>query len=188
MKRLLLYFCAVAIAVAAVAGCSQQRKWNAQQRKQMREMLREYRQAAYLEDLTDAEYVVFTDGVAADIEADYPVYTTFMQMPAVDDTVTVYVVTNVASELEADVRNMRHLFPYRDMVEGGVLPSGLENAQQNAFYSCMADKINAVYGGMAPFYWALLADTATVNRVSRFQAACASDLFDWEVDIVEIFD
>ena len=78
MKKILLSASLLAVAAAGFMGCSQRRQWNHEERKAMREALRDYRQMAYLNDLTDDEYVVFTDGVATDLEADYPVYTTFV--------------------------------------------------------------------------------------------------------------
>lgn len=36
---------------------------------------------AYVENLTDAEFVLFSDEVALDLEGDYPVYATFISMP-----------------------------------------------------------------------------------------------------------
>ena len=77
----------------------------------MRDLLRQYRQMVYLNDLTDAEYMLFTDNVAAAVEEAYPVYTTFVEMPAVNDTVQVYIVTTIVEELNTDARNMRHIFP-----------------------------------------------------------------------------
>ena len=41
----------------------------------------------YLDDLTDAEFVLFTDQVAGELEGTYPVYATFVEMPGVTDTV-----------------------------------------------------------------------------------------------------
>ena len=67
----------------------------------MRESLRQYRDMAYLQDLTDPEFVVFSDDVAVDLENSYPVYTTFMQMDGVDDTVRMFVVTTIVEELDA---------------------------------------------------------------------------------------
>ena len=51
MKKILLCVPLLALAVAGLVGCSQQRKWTHEQRKAMREALRDYRQMVYLEDL-----------------------------------------------------------------------------------------------------------------------------------------
>ena len=96
---------------AGFVGCSQKREWNHEQRKAMREALRSYRQMVYLDDLTDAEFVLFTDQVAGELEGTYPVYATFVEMPGVTDTVDMVVVTTIVDELNADARNMRHIFP-----------------------------------------------------------------------------
>ena len=110
MKKILLSFTLLAMA-ATITGCSQQAKWNHKQRQAMREALREYRDMVYLADLTEPEFVIFTDDVANDIEMVYPVYTTFIEMPGVNDTVDMFVVTTIVDELNADAHNMRHIYP-----------------------------------------------------------------------------
>ena len=77
-------------------------------------------------------------------------------MPAVNDTVQVYVVTTIVDQLNADVRNMRHLFPYNSLVQANVLPSGLDRVQQNAFYKCLAQKVNYTYPDVESFVNAML--------------------------------
>ena len=114
----------VMLILAAGFGCSEQRKWNREQRKEMREMLRDYRQMAYLNDLTDAEFILFSDDVATALEGDYPVYATFVTMPGVEDTVQLVIVETVVEELQADARNMRHIFPYKQLVARKMLPAG----------------------------------------------------------------
>ena len=116
MKKLLLSLPLLALFAAGFFGCSQSREWNKEQRQAMREALRDYRQMVYLDDLTDAEFVLFADGVANDLEGAYPVYTTFIEMPGVDDTVEMVVVTAIVDELNADAHNMRHIYPYNYLV------------------------------------------------------------------------
>ena len=134
-----------------------------------------------------AQRRLFADDVALALEEDYPVYTTFVQMPGVNDTVQVYVVTTIVEELNADARNMRHIFPYRYLVEQNILPAGLDRAQQHAFYNCLAGKINNRYATMDQFVDAVLADTTGMSQISVMQQQCASDLFDWTV-VIEEFD
>ena len=74
MKKILLCVPLLAIFAAGFFGCSQQRQWNHEQRKAMREALRSYRQMVYLDDLNDAEFVLFSDEVAGQLENSYPVY------------------------------------------------------------------------------------------------------------------
>ena len=122
MKKILLCASLLAVFAAGFAGCSQRREWNREERKAMRDALRSYRQMIYLDDLTDSEFVLFSDGVAGELENAYPVYTSFIQMPGVNDTVDMFVVTTIVEELDADAHNMRHIFPYDYLVGQGVLP------------------------------------------------------------------
>ena len=184
MKKILLYLSLLAFAATAL-GCSPQAKWNREQKKAMHDALQAYRQMAYLQDLTDPEFVVFSDGVAGTIEEAFPVYATFIEMPAVDDTVDLYVITAIVDELDADAHNMRHLYPYQYLVSQGILPEGLTHEQQVAFYKCFAQKVNAQYSTMDQFFAAILSDTSDVSQLAQFQQQCADDLFDWVVEIDE---
>ena len=80
MKKILLCVSLLSMFAAGFVGCSQKREWNHEQRKAMREALRSYRQMVYLDDLTDAEFVLFTDQVAGELEGTYPVYATYNTM------------------------------------------------------------------------------------------------------------
>lgn len=185
MKKILQLTIAALISLTVFMGCSQQAKWNRAQRQAMREALREYRQAVYLNDLTDAEFMIFSDDVSLALEEDYPVYTSFVQMPGVNDTVQVYVVTTIVQELNADARNMRHIYPYPYLVARNILPEGLDRSQQHAFYNCLAGKVDKYYPTMNMFVNALMADTTDLSQLSRFQRQCANDLFDWTVVVEE---
>ena len=188
MKKILLCASLLAVFAAGFAGCSQRRDWNREERKAMRDALRSYRQMIYLDDLTDSEFVLFSDGVAGELENAYPVYTTFIQMPGVNDTVDMFVVTTIVEELDADAHNMRHIFPYDYLVGQGVLPAGLDRSQQNAFYTCLAGKVNATYSTMEQFFNAVLADTTDLSQLRRLEGQCADELFDWtvtEIDVIE---
>lgn len=188
MKKILLCASLLAVFAAGFAGCSQRREWNREERKAMRDALRSYRQMIYLDDLTDSEFVLFSDGVAGELENAYPVYTTFIQMPGVNDTVDMFVVTTIVEELDADAHNMRHIFPYDYLVGQGVLPAGLDHSQQKAFYTCLAGKVNATYSTMEQFFNAVLADTTDLSQLRRLEGQCADELFDWtvtEIDVIE---
>ncbi len=186
MKRFLLTVSAAALSILSIVGCSQQTKWNRQERQAMRNLLRDYRDMVYLNDLTDAEYMLFSDNVAANIEEDYPVYTTFIQMPGVNDTVQVYVVTTIVEELDTDARNMRHIYPYPYLVSANILPSGLDRTQQNAFYNCLSQKVNNTYPTVNAFVNAVMSDTTSTAQIHRMQQQCAADLFDWTVEVIEV--
>ena len=186
MKKILLCASLLAVFAAGFAGCSQRREWNREERKAMRDALRSYRQMIYLDDLTDSEFVLFSDGVAGELENAYPVYTTFIQMPGVNDTVDMFVVTTIVEELDADAHNMRHIYPYNYLVAQGVLPAGLDHQQQKAFYNCFAGKVNAAYSTMSQFFNAILADTTDMSQIRQMEAGCANDLFDWVITEVEV--
>lgn len=187
MKKLLLYL-PVLVLFALGFGCTQQQKWNHEQRKEMREMLRDYRQMAYLNDLTDAEFILFADDVAATLEGDYPVYTTFVAMPGVEDTVQVVIIETIVEELQADARNMRHIFPYEQLVAQKILPEGLDHDQRRAFYSCLAGKVNSTFLTLDQFVNAVMADTISTSTIGQLEAQCANDLFDWEVEMIEVVE
>ena len=186
MKKILLSVSMVTLAFLSITGCSEQAQWNRTQRQAMRDALKEYRRMVYLNNLTDTEFMLFTDDVALALEEDYPVYTSFMKMPGVNDTVQVYVVTTIVEELDADARNMRHIFPYHALVSQNILPSGLDRAQQHAFYNCLASKVDSTYPTMEQFVNAILADSTNQSQLTQMQLQCANELFDWTVTIDEI--
>ena len=164
MKKILLYL-PVMLILAAGFGCSEQRKWNREQRKEMREMLR-----------------------ATALEGDYPVYATFVTMPGVEDTVQLVIVETVVEELQADARNMRHIFPYEQLVARKMLPAGLDHDQLHAFYNCLAGKVNSTFVTLDQFVNAVMADTVNTSTMQRLEGQCANDLFDWEITEVEVIE
>lgn len=187
MKKILLTLTLFATLIATVS-CSQKAKWNHQQKQALRDALKSYRDMVYLQDLTEPEFVIFTDDVAGDIETAYPVYATFMQLPAVDDTVDMFVITAIVEQLNEDASNMRHLFPYHTLVRQGILPDKLTHEQRHAFYKCLAQKVNNYYISVEQFLGDVIkADTSSQTQIGKFQSECANDLFDWiiEVDIME---
>lgn len=185
MKKFLLSLSLFAMAMATM-GCSQQAKWNHKQKQAMRESLKEYRDMVYLEDLTDPEFVIFSDGVALEIEQVYPVYATLMALPGLNDTVEMFVVTEIVDQLDADAHNMRHIYPYRMLVAEGILPDKLTHEQQREFYRCFAQKVNNQYATVMQFVNAVLNDTTNDSQIAQFQQQCANDLFDWVVEIDEV--
>ena len=115
MKKILLSL-SILLTFVVITGCSKKAKWNHEQKKAMRENLHQYRDMIYLQDLTDPEFLIFTDSVTGDIEAVYPIYTSFIEMDGAQDTVDMFVLTAIVDELKADAHNMRHIYPYRYLV------------------------------------------------------------------------
>ena len=186
MKRILLTLAIGAIVLGGLFACGEQAKWSREERQAMRNLLRDYRKMVYLDDLTEAEYMLFTDRVINSMERVYPVYTALVEMPAVNDTVQVYVVTAIVEQLDADASNMRHLYPYRDLVAANILPDGLSRAEQNTFYQCFANSVDNTYSDVAQLVNAMLADTLPSSQIAQMQSACANELFGWTVEIIEV--
>lgn len=181
----------LALLAVGFGACSQKNTWSHEERKALREALRSYREMVYLENLTDAEYLLFADAVADELENDYPVYATFLQMPGLNDTVDMVVVTTIVEQLNADARNMRHIYPYESLVKKGILPAGLDHKQLRDFYKCFASKVNKAYPNLQQFVTAVLGDTSDNSQIRKMQSECANNLFNWvvtEVDIVETAD
>lgn len=186
MKRFLLS-CGVVGLIFALGGCKHHPKqWNHEERRAVRQALNEYRRMIYLDDLTEREFELFTDGVALDLEQSYPVYAEFVELPGVEDTVEMVVITAIVEELDADARNMRHLYPYDYLVAEGVLPTGLTHDQQRAFYQCFAQQVDEGFDSMGAFMNAILSDTTATSQIAKMESHCANELFDWEVVITEV--
>ena len=186
MKKMLLLLPTVASLTVGLFACSAQHEWKHDERKATREALREYRDMLYLNDLSDAEFALFVDEVANELEASYPVYTTFIEMPNVGDTVDMVVVETIVQAINADAHNMRHIFPYSYLVAQGILPAGLDHSQQRQFYTCLASGVNANFYSVAQFIHALINQTADNALLQQIQAQCANDLFNWTIVVEEV--
>lgn len=184
MKKIVLFITLAAIAVSTV-GCSKEKRWGDMEREQLRRELRAYRDMVYLENLAEAEFNDFSGDVVEAIEIDYPVYTTFIELPGRGDTVEVYVVSTIVEELNANPHNMRNIYPYPYLVEEGILPAGLNHQAQRAFYDCFSKKVKRYYPSTQAFFNAVVGDTASQNTLTNMQMQCAADLFDWGVEIDE---
>ena len=186
MKKILLYLI-LATSIVAAVSCSKQAKWNHEQKQALRKALKTYREMIYLQDLTDPEFGIFTDDVANDIETEYPVYASFIQLPAVDDTLDMFVVTAIVEQLNENASNMRHIYPYHDLVKQGILPDKLTHDQRHAFYKCLAEKVNNYYTSVNDFLSDVLKSTTdSKSQISKFQSECANDLFDWVIEVTEV--
>lgn len=188
MRKILLYTATLSLFAIGLIGCSQQAKWNQEQREAIREALRSYRQMIYLEDLNEAEFALFTDQAAEMLEEAYPVYTSFVSMPSAVDTMDLVTVTAIVDQLDADPRNLRHIYPYSYLVAQGTLPAGLDYEQQHAFYRCLAGKVNMTYTSMAQFFNAILSDSTATSQMRELESQCANDLFSWTVTEIDIME
>ncbi len=184
MKKSLLII-TLAAAAAVIYGCSAERRWGDKERKELRQEIRAYRDMAYLDNLAELEFDMFSGDVVEAIEIDYPVYTTFVELPGRGDTVEVYVVSTIVEELKANPHNMRNIFPYPMLVEEGVLPPNLNHQAQRAFYDCLSHRVKQYYPSTLSFFEAIEDSPTTPPAITNMQLSCAADLFDWGVEIDE---
>ncbi len=173
MKKILL----MGLLAGVVLSCSQERRWSNEQRREMRKELRQFKHRNYLKNMDDPTFDQFSEVVVGEVEQDYPDYQDLVAMPAMQDTVTYVVVSVIADDLAANYRNMRYMFPYKELVTRGILPDSLTESQQDMFYSCLAKKINQNYGSLDDFVLtAMVVDsTVTSQLLTSFQQQCAMD-------------
>ena len=174
MRKFLLCMPLMALVLVGMIGCSAKREWNHQQRQAMRQALRDYREMVYLNDLTDAEYLLFTDEVATDLETTYPVYAAFIEMPGVEDTVDMVVVETIVSDVQANHGNMRYFFPYEWLQEWGILPEGMKHKELRDFYECLAGSVNKSYGSLDSFVYAALNSTIDDQKIMTLALGCVA--------------
>jgi hypothetical protein len=184
MKKILLSIVSVAT-IATIMGCSAERRWGDMERRELRQELRAYRDMAYLDNLEAVEFETFSGDVVEAIEIDYPIYTTFVELPGKGDTVEVYVVSTIVEELNANPHNMRNIYPYPMLVEQGILPAGLNHQAQRAFYDCLAYRVKQYYPSTLAFFEDIVDSATTPTPITNMQMACAADLFDWGVEVDE---
>ena len=184
MKKSLLFF-AIAMGVGALVGCTNEKGWNTKERMAVRDELNNYRDMVYVDDLQEIEFEDFTGDVIEAVEIDYPVYTVYYELPGRGDTLDVYVVSTIVERLDTDPHNLRHIFPYSWLVAEGVLPAGMDNQAQRAFYDCLSQKVKRHYHTSRRFLYALMNDPNAGSVVLQMQNDCAAELFDWGIEVDE---
>ncbi len=174
----------LALLAAGFTGCSQQRRWNQEQRKAMRESLRGYRQMTYVNDLNDDEFVVFGQRGRETRKFVPRLHDLRPHAPGMEDSVEMVVVTTVVDELNADPRNMRHIYPYPTWCRRACCPrvSTVSSSVRSA--SRFAAKVNARYATMNQFFNAVLQRPTrpTAPPSAAWRTRCANDLFGWLAD------
>ena len=184
MKKNLLFF-AIAMGVVALVGCKHSNDWSHEERQEVRNELNNYRDMVYLEDLQEIEFDDFSGDVIDAIEIDYPTYTLYYELPGRGDTLDVYVVSTIVERLDTDPHNLRHIFPYSWLVAEGVLPAGMDNQAQRAFYDCLSQKVKRHYHTSRRFLYALMNDPNAGSVILQMQNDCAMELFDWGIEVDE---
>ncbi len=185
MKKLFAFSLLLA-AIVSTLSCSSPKEWSEEQQVEFVTMLDPYREMIYLREFNDAEYLVFTDELTTDAQAAYPVYTRLVALPALSDTLDMWVVTSIVDDLDADASNMRYLYPYHILVNQGILPEGLDHNARLSFYRCFAQKVNNNFSSLENFFYAVITNSVEPNVISTMQGECASDLFDFTVEITAV--
>lgn len=191
MKRSVLFTLAlvaiVGIGAMVTTGCKEKKAktWGDKERKELRDELGHYRDMIYVDNLSEVEFDDFSGDVIEAVEVDYPVYTTFYELPARGDTLDVYVVSTIVERLDTDPHNMRNIFPYPWLVAEGIVPAGMDNQAQRAFYDCLSHKIKRHYHSSRNFLYAILNDPSAPMTIYNMQMACSAELFDWGIEVEE---
>lgn len=185
MRKSLL-FIAIAVGTIAMVGCDRTKGWGEKERKDLRNEIRSYRDMVYLDNLAEVEFDNFSGDVVEAVEIDYPIYTAFYELPGRGDTLDVYVVSTIVERLDDNPHNLRHIYPYPWLVANGILPAGLNQQAERAFYECLSHKIKRQYHSSRRFINAIMNDPNADSLVTQMQMACAADLFDWGVTTIEI--
>lgn len=180
---LLLLLTIAGVACTPRATTTTSSEWTRQQRQQMRRTLLQYRDMVYIDEMTDAEFIIFANNVTDEIEYVYPLYTEFIEFPAVSDSIDMYVTTTIVEQLDADGANIRHIYPYRQLRRESILPEGLSRKELRAYYKCLARKINSEYSDFSEFFAAVVANTTNKGDITKLQAECAMSLFNYKSDI-----
>lgn len=190
MKKSLIitsaFVAVVGIGAMVMAGCQNKEKgWGENERKELRKELRHYRDMIYVDNLSEVEFDSFTGDVIEAIEVDYPIYTTFYELPARGDTLDVYVVSTIVERLDTDPHNIRNIFPYPWLVAEGILPANLDHQAQRAFYDCFAHKVKRHWHTSRNFLNAIVNDPTAPMTIYNMQMACSAELFDWGIEVEE---
>ena len=174
-----------ALLLTLLPSCNK-RPWSEQQRSYARDMLREWRNVVYLNELSEEEFALFSGRVADILEMRYPSYVEFAEMPMVGDSIEMVIVAAITSELKATPERLRHILSYDDLVELGTLPAGLTRHRQNGFYRCLAERINQTYGSIQSFVWDAMYSRLDSSLTTQMLHRCAAPFWDSELDITII--
>lgn len=158
----------------ALFSCSQQKRWTEEERKATREMLRDWREMIYLNELSEEEFMFFRSRVADILEDTYPVYEEFIEMPMMGDSVEMVILATIVTEIKATPSKMRHIFPYTYLVGINILPSGMDHHHQEEFYRCFADSVNRNYGSIQQFVWDAFNSQLDDLLIDQMLRSCAT--------------
>lgn len=182
----LLATAVVVLSTLTLGSCGNKHRWNEQQRREAREMIRQWREITYLNALSEAEFELFTTNVTDLLEAEWPSYVEFIEMPMVGDSVEMVVVAAIVTEIKASPERLQRIFSYPELIDSDILPEGLNKQQLHNFYKCFADKVNMTYGSMHQFVWDAIYSQLDDRLIAQMMRQCAAPFWDVSMTIVEI--
>lgn len=185
-RTLLFVGLASLMALLTISSCTSGKRWSEQQRHEARQMLRQWREIAYLNALTEEEFELFATNVTDLLEEEWPSYVEFIQMPMVGDSVEMVVVATIVTEIKASPEKLRHIFSYPELIEASILPEGMTLRQQHDFYKCFAERVNTTYGSMQQFIWDAIYSRLNDKLIAQMMRRCAEPYWDVDVTIVEV--
>ncbi len=153
-------------------SCSQPREWSAEEHQKFVTTLEPYRQMAYLDEFNDAEFVVFSSDIGTLAEGRYPLYTEFIALPSLSDTLDVWVVTSIVEQLDTNAENMRYLYPYHTLVNQEILPEGMDHAERKGFYTCLSEKVNSTFPTMEAFFISVVNNALEEGVITEMMTEC----------------
>lgn len=162
--------------VSALAACTKAKKWSEKEREAVRNEINAFRTHHFLSDMTDGEYAVFAETVTTNLENKYPDAGALNAMPGMNDTIAMVVVETIGEGLDANYKNMRFIFPYSTLVVNGILPEKLSKEQLDAYYSCLASKVNATFPTKKAFLMSISNGVGNSPTVLGMLQECAVQL------------
>lgn len=166
-------------ATVLLSACGNRGNWSQREREMAREMLQEWREWVYLNELSEEEFALFASNVTDLLEEQYPSFVEFIEMPMVGDSVEMVMIAAIVTDIKASPERLRHIFSYKELTDSQILPTGLNKSQQAAFYKCFAEKVNIVYGSMQQFVWDALNSSLDDALIAQMMRHCAEPF--WEV-------
>ncbi|MFI3285064.1 MAG: hypothetical protein R3Y08_00255 [Rikenellaceae bacterium] len=163
---------AIVVLMLLTIGCSQPTKWTDDERVEFAATIDNYRDMVYLNEFNNAEFVLFANNISTDVERSYPIYSQLVVMPSYNDSLDMWVVASIIEDIDADATSLRYLYPYRTLINQGILADSLSVEQLNDFYRCLSGKINNNYESVENFFYKVLTNDVESSQIERVAKEC----------------
>lgn len=171
MKRIIIAFCLNVF----MLSCSNSAQWSEQEIYDFKQHLKSVSSLDYLKAMSEKELEDLTIDLAKAIRVHNPKYQQFIELPSAKDTITTYVISFMSYYLDSGARTLRSLYPYRDLVREGILPTGMSDSSKAAFYLCLENKLRARYKSMEFFLGALSYGQGAATQAQEYIKECAAE-------------